>query len=75
MKISSLVQPVGGLSDWSGFALTDWDECASHVENDCSVFADCINVMGSYLCRCKTTVDTNPSRPGRNCEGEQKTGM
>ncbi|XP_008942508.1 PREDICTED: uromodulin-like 1, partial [Merops nubicus] len=47
-----------------------WDECASHAENDCSVFAQCINLMGSYLCRCKTTMDTNPSRPGRNCEGE-----
>uniref|UniRef100_A0A8B9UHA5 Uromodulin like 1 n=1 Tax=Anas zonorhyncha TaxID=75864 RepID=A0A8B9UHA5_9AVES len=58
------------LVDQQNSAIEDWDECASHVENDCSVFADCINVMGSYLCRCKTTVDTNPSRPGRNCEGE-----
>ncbi|KAJ7420051.1 hypothetical protein WISP_50673 [Willisornis vidua] len=49
---------------------TDWDECASHTENDCSVFAECINGMGSYMCRCKTTMDTNPSRPGRNYEGE-----
>ncbi|XP_068540911.1 uromodulin-like 1 isoform X2 [Anas acuta] len=58
------------LVDQQNSAIEDWDECASHVENDCSMFADCINVMGSYLCRCKTTVDTNPSRPGRNCEGE-----
>ncbi|KAL9866831.1 uromodulin-like 1 [Geothlypis trichas] len=51
-------------------AVEDWDECASQAENDCSVFAECINLMGSYMCRCKTTMDTNPSRPGRNCEGE-----
>ncbi|NXS65454.1 UROL1 protein, partial [Pandion haliaetus] len=63
------------LVDQQNTAVEDWDECASHAENDCSVFAECINLMGSYLCRCKTTVDTNPSWPGRNCEGEQKTGM
>ncbi|NXE02159.1 UROL1 protein, partial [Chaetorhynchus papuensis] len=56
--------------DEQNTAVEDWDECASQAENDCSVFAECINLMGSYLCRCKTTMDTNPSRPGRNCEGE-----
>ncbi|NXD28575.1 UROL1 protein, partial [Spelaeornis formosus] len=56
--------------DQQNTAVEDWDECASHAENDCSVFAECINLMGSYTCRCKTTMDTNPSRPGRNCEGE-----
>ncbi|XP_041343711.1 uromodulin-like 1 [Pyrgilauda ruficollis] len=55
--------------DQQNTAVEDWDECAS-LENDCSVFAECINLMGSYTCRCKTTMDTNPSRPGRNCEGE-----
>ncbi|XP_039585259.1 uromodulin-like 1 [Passer montanus] len=55
--------------DQQNTAVEDWDECASQ-ENDCSVFAECINLMGSYMCRCKTTMDTNPSRPGRNCEGE-----
>lgn len=70
------MQPEWRLSEQcSGFGLTDWDECTSRVENDCSVFAECINLMGSYTCRCKTTMDTNPSRPGRNCEGEEKTGM
>ncbi|PKU37056.1 uromodulin-like 1 [Limosa lapponica baueri] len=58
------------LVDQQNTAVEDWDECASHTENDCSAFAECINLMGSYLCRCKTTMDTNPSRPGRNCEGE-----
>ncbi|NXR21102.1 UROL1 protein, partial [Cinclus mexicanus] len=56
--------------DQQNTAIEDWDECASQAENDCSVFAECINLMGSYTCRCKTTMDTNPSRPGRNCEGE-----
>ncbi|XP_064924607.1 uromodulin-like 1 isoform X1 [Columba livia] len=56
--------------DQQNTKIEDWDECASHTENDCSAFAECINLMGSYLCRCKTTMDTNPSRPGRNCEGE-----
>ncbi|NXB13107.1 UROL1 protein, partial [Rhagologus leucostigma] len=56
--------------DQQNSAVEDWDECASQAENDCSVFAECINLMGSYMCRCKTATDTNPSRPGRNCEGE-----
>ncbi|XP_040513401.1 uromodulin-like 1 [Gallus gallus] len=58
------------LVDQQNSTVEDWDECASPIDNDCSVFAHCINLMGSYLCRCKTTMDTNPSRPGRNCEGE-----
>ncbi|XP_066196651.1 uromodulin-like 1 [Sylvia atricapilla] len=56
--------------DQQNTAVKDWDECASQAENDCSVFAECINLMGSYTCRCKATMDTNPARPGRNCEGE-----
>ncbi|NXQ16763.1 UROL1 protein, partial [Peucedramus taeniatus] len=56
--------------DQQNTAVKDWNECASQAENDCSVFAECINLMGSYMCRCKTAMDTNPSRPGRNCEGD-----
>ncbi|KAJ7320597.1 hypothetical protein JRQ81_020108 [Phrynocephalus forsythii] len=48
----------------------DWNECGSRAENDCCRFAECINTIGSYMCRCKTTTDVNPLRPGRNCEGE-----
>ncbi|XP_039411697.1 uromodulin-like 1 [Corvus cornix cornix] len=59
--------------DEQNTAVEDWDECASQAENDCSVFAECINLMGSYLCRCKTTMDTNPSQPGRNCEETAQT--
>ncbi|XP_015738631.1 uromodulin-like 1 isoform X1 [Coturnix japonica] len=58
------------LVDQQNSTVEDWDECASTMDNDCSMFAHCINLMSSYLCRCKTTMDTNPSRPGRNCEGE-----
>ncbi|NWH72143.1 UROL1 protein, partial [Piaya cayana] len=58
------------LVDQQNTVVEDWDECASDAENDCSVLAECINLAGLYMCRCKTTMDTNPSRPGRNCEGE-----
>ncbi|XP_058042204.1 uromodulin-like 1 [Ahaetulla prasina] len=51
-------------------AVEDWDECACRAENDCSMSAECINTVGSYICRCKTDTDANPARPGRNCEGE-----
>ncbi|NWQ78763.1 UROL1 protein, partial [Columbina picui] len=67
--ISSLHNGSVLLVDQQNIKIEDWDECASHTENDCSAFAECINLMGSYLCRCKTPMDTNPSRPGRNCEG------
>ncbi|NXA35727.1 UROL1 protein, partial [Eudromia elegans] len=58
------------LVDQQNTVVEDWDECTSSSENDCSIFAECINLMGSYMCRCKTTMDANPSRPGRKCEGE-----
>ncbi|XP_064300375.1 uromodulin-like 1 [Phalacrocorax carbo] len=70
MVLSYLYNGSALLVDQQNTAVEDWDECASHAENDCSVLAECINLMGSYLCRCRTTMDTNPSRPGRNCEGE-----
>ncbi|XP_059580331.1 uromodulin-like 1 [Alligator mississippiensis] len=60
------------LVDQQSSSVGDWDECAFPSENDCSMYAECINAMGSYRCRCKTTMDTNPSRPGRNCEAAQK---
>ncbi|XP_074955413.1 uromodulin-like 1 [Phalacrocorax aristotelis] len=70
MVLSYLYNGSALLVDQQNTAVEDWDECASDAENDCSVLAECINLMGSYLCRCRTTMDTNPSRPGRNCEGE-----
>lgn len=47
----------------------DWDECADSLEHDCSPAAQCINLEGSYTCRCRTARDANPSRAGRACEG------
>uniref|UniRef100_A0A674JHL7 Uromodulin like 1 n=1 Tax=Terrapene triunguis TaxID=2587831 RepID=A0A674JHL7_9SAUR len=68
--LSSLYRSSVFLVDQQSASVEDWDECASRSENDCCMYAECINLMGSYMCRCKTTMDTNPSRPGRNCEGE-----
>ncbi|EMP31458.1 Uromodulin-like 1 [Chelonia mydas] len=68
--LSSLNRSSVFLVDQQSTSVEDWDECASRSENDCCMYAECINLMGSYMCRCKTTMDTNPSRPGRNCEGE-----
>ncbi|XP_039390890.1 uromodulin-like 1 isoform X3 [Mauremys reevesii] len=66
--LSSLYRSSVFLVDQQSTSVEDWDECASRSENDCCMYAECINLMGSYMCRCKTTMDTNPSRPGRNCE-------
>ncbi|XP_062983765.1 uromodulin-like 1 [Elgaria multicarinata webbii] len=68
--MSSLYKSVVLLVDSNSSAVKDWNECASRTENDCCTFAECINTIGSYMCRCKTTTDANPLRPGRNCEGE-----
>ncbi|XP_053165232.1 uromodulin-like 1 isoform X2 [Hemicordylus capensis] len=68
--ISSLHNSSVLLLDPQSTIVEDWDECASRAENDCCKYAQCINTIGSYMCRCKTDTDANPSRPGRNCEGE-----
>ncbi|XP_067322334.1 uromodulin-like 1 [Anolis sagrei] len=68
--MSSLSQSHVFLLDRKNSVVEDWNECAFRAENDCSMFAECINTIGSYICRCKTTTDANPLRPGRNCEGE-----
>nr|XP_034972576.1 uromodulin-like 1 [Zootoca vivipara] len=68
--ISSLFNSSAFLVDRNSSRVEDWNECASWAENDCCTYAECINTLGSYMCRCKTTTDANPSRPGRNCEGD-----
>ncbi|XP_061282016.1 uromodulin-like 1 [Bos javanicus] len=55
--------------DQQGTRVQDWDECADSLEHDCSPAAQCINLEGSYTCRCRTARDANPSRPGRVCHG------
>ncbi|KAM6224047.1 uromodulin-like 1 [Rhynchocyon petersi] len=56
--------------DQQGTLVQDWDECADSSENDCSADALCVNLEGSYTCRCLTASDANPSRAGRACEGQ-----
>ncbi|KAB0374086.1 hypothetical protein FD755_014342, partial [Muntiacus reevesi] len=59
--------------DQQGTRVQDWDECADSLEHDCSPAAQCINLEGSYTCRCQTTRDANPSRPGRVCDGDMQS--
>ncbi|XP_045441219.1 uromodulin-like 1 [Pipistrellus kuhlii] len=56
--------------DPRGTLVQDWDECANSLEHDCSPAAQCINLEGSYTCRCLTAKDTNPARAGRACVGD-----
>ncbi|XP_042812611.1 uromodulin-like 1 [Panthera tigris] len=56
--------------DPRGTLVQDWDECADSRGHDCSPAAQCINIEGSYTCRCRTARDANPSRAGRACEGD-----
>ncbi|XP_004429682.1 PREDICTED: uromodulin-like 1 [Ceratotherium simum simum] len=56
--------------DQQGTLVQDWDECADSLEHDCSPAAECVNLEGSYTCRCRTARDANPSRAGRACEGD-----
>uniref|UniRef100_A0A8B9XUJ5 Uromodulin like 1 n=1 Tax=Bos mutus grunniens TaxID=30521 RepID=A0A8B9XUJ5_BOSMU len=61
--------------DQQGTRVQDWDECADSLEHDCSPAAQCINLEGSYTCRCRTARDANPSRPGRVCHGDMESPM
>ncbi|XP_035873356.1 uromodulin-like 1 isoform X2 [Phyllostomus discolor] len=56
--------------DRTGTFVQDWDECADSPEHDCSPAAQCINLEGSYTCRCLTARDANPSHAGRACAGD-----
>lgn len=48
------------------FILSDIDECTT-TRHDCSPFADCNNVPGSYECRCKSGFTGN----GNTCTGKR----
>ncbi|KAF7650649.1 hypothetical protein LDENG_00122680, partial [Lucifuga dentata] len=54
--------------DENSTRLSDVDECTSGA-HDCSQWATCVNTWGSYSCSCQERfVDTNPGRPGRDCQ-------
>uniref|UniRef100_A0A4W4FXC0 Uromodulin-like 1 n=1 Tax=Electrophorus electricus TaxID=8005 RepID=A0A4W4FXC0_ELEEL len=53
----------------SGFSLPDVNECL-YGPADCSPWADCENIFGSFTCTCFSGyTDADPSRPGRTCQG------
>nr|KAF6478756.1 uromodulin like 1 [Molossus molossus] len=56
--------------DQRGTLVQDWDECADSLEHDCSPAAQCVNLEGSYTCRCLTAQDARPARAGRACAGD-----
>ncbi|KAK1800246.1 hypothetical protein P4O66_000295 [Electrophorus voltai] len=52
----------------SGFSLPDVNECL-YGPADCSPWADCENIFGSFTCTCFSGyTDADPSRPGRTCQ-------
>ncbi|KAM6907148.1 uromodulin-like 1 [Xenentodon cancila] len=61
--------------DASNTSIKDFDECASG-ENDCSIWASCINTWASYTCVCSDGfIDNNPERPGRTCQANASLDM
>ncbi|XP_075449791.1 uromodulin-like 1 isoform X3 [Ascaphus truei] len=68
-SFSSVNESGSFVIDPKSILIADFDECSSPSENDCGVNAECKNLEVSYTCQCyKSYVDTNPTRPGRNCE-------
>ncbi|XP_075053945.1 uromodulin-like 1 [Mixophyes fleayi] len=62
--------------DLKSIIITDSNECLSSDDNDCHLHADCVNLDPSYTCKCHSAfVDTDPSRPGRNCEAMLSTAL
>jgi len=53
--------------------VSDLDECANPIFNDCHDGAVCINEIGSYKCDCRDYPDLNPLHPGRQCANEIKS--
>ncbi|KAI2800091.1 hypothetical protein BLOT_013998 [Blomia tropicalis] len=54
--------------------VVDFDECSSHIHNDCSPRARCINEPGSYRCQCLDNfINLDQSLPGRLCSSEMKS--
>lgn len=52
---------------------TDFDECTSPQYHDCSEYAHCFNLKGTYTCSCKegyADLSENVLYPGRICSAE-----
>jgi len=56
-----------GLQRFSDVTLSDIDECAWRMANDCSEMAICNNTKGSYTCECPPGY----SGDGRQCRGDR----
>ncbi|KAF1378916.1 hypothetical protein PFLUV_G00195460 [Perca fluviatilis] len=66
--LHSLINSTIYTVDENNTRTNDFDECASG-DNDCSQWATCSNIWGSYSCVClERYIDNNPVRPGRDCQ-------
>ncbi|XP_031166762.1 uromodulin-like 1 [Sander lucioperca] len=66
--LHSLINSTIYTVDKNNTRTNDFDECASG-ENDCSQWATCTNIWGSYTCVClERYIDNNLGRPGRDCQ-------
>ncbi|OQR68570.1 hypothetical protein BIW11_12828, partial [Tropilaelaps mercedesae] len=72
-SLESLQSPFVLLASSPIDALQDLDECSYSDLNDCSYYARCINVPGSFHCECKSGYqDLDAESPGRTCSSEIK---
>lgn len=55
--------------------VTDFDECESEHDNDCSHNAQCYNLKGTYTCACRENYadasEVGSIYPGRKCTNDQ----
>ncbi|XP_061595220.1 uromodulin-like 1 [Cololabis saira] len=73
--VQSLMNSSKYVVDARNTSIKDFDECASG-ENDCSVWASCINTWASFTCACiRGFIDNNPKRPGRTCQANASLDM
>ncbi|KAK3612418.1 hypothetical protein CHS0354_032019 [Potamilus streckersoni] len=67
---TTLYQTTGLLVDLTQTYVTDVDECQQPDWNECSVYANCANTIGSYNCTCflgYLDISPDPNKPGRTC--------